>query len=121
MRKVLTLSVATCLLASVAVAQTTTPTPPNPPNATVAPPNTTGPSHNPAVAATSNANDTPAPAKGSNSFTEAQAKDRVGQRGYANVSDLKKDDEGIWRGRAQHAGGDVQVWLDYKGNVGEAR
>ena len=125
MRKVLTLSVATCLMASVAVAQTTTPTPPNspnPPNATVAPPNTTGPSHNPAVAATSNANDTTAPAKGSNSFTEAQAKDRIGQRGYANVSDLKKDDEGIWRGHAQHAGGDVQVqvWLDYKGNVGEA-
>ena len=78
MRKVLTLSVATCLLAGVAIAQTPTPNRPNPPNATVAPPNTTtGQSHNPAVAATSNANDTIAPAKGSNSFTEAQAKDRI--------------------------------------------
>ena len=38
MRKVLTLSVATCLLAGVAVAQT--PNRSNPPNATVAPPNT---------------------------------------------------------------------------------
>ena len=120
MRKVLTLSVATCLLAGVAVAQTPTPNRPNPPNATVAPPNTTtGQSHNPAVAATSNANDTIAPAKGSNSFTEAQAKDRIGQRGYTNVSDLRKDDAGVWRGHAQHSGSDVQVWLDYKGNVGE--
>ncbi len=121
MRKVLILSAATCLLAGVAVAQTPTPNRPNPPNATVAPPDTAGPSHNPAVAATSNANDTTAHAKGSNSFTEAQAKDRIGQRGYSNVSDLKKDDVGIWRGHAQHAGGDVQVWLDYKGNVGEVQ
>lgn len=120
MRKVLTLSVAMCLLAGVAVAQTPTPNRPNPPNATVAPPNiTTGQSHNPAVAATSNANDTIAPAKGSNSFTEAQAKDRIGQRGYTNVSDLRKDDAGVWRGNAQHSGSDVKVWLDYKGNVGE--
>jgi hypothetical protein len=120
MKKVLVLSVATCLLAGASVAQTQTPTRPNPPNATVAPPDTvTGQSHNPAVAATSNANDTAAPAKGSNSFTEAQAKDRIGQRGYANVSDLRKDDAGVWRGHAQHSGSNVQVWLDYKGNVGE--
>ena len=93
---------------------------PNPPNATVAPPNiTTDQSHNPAVANTTNANDTAAPAKGSNSFTEAQAKDRIGQRGYSNVADMKKDDAGVWRGHAQHSGSDVQVWLDYKGNVGE--
>jgi putative membrane protein len=118
MKKVLALSVATCLLAGVAMAQT--PTQPSSPNATVAPPNTvTGQSHNPAVAATSNANDTTAPAKGSNSFTEAQAKDRIGQRGYTNVSALKKDDAGVWRGSAQHSGSDVKVWLDYKGNVGE--
>ena len=63
--------------------------------------------------------DTAAPAKGSNSFTEAQAKDRIGQRGYSNVSDLRKDDAGVWRGHAQHSGSNVQVWLDYKGNVGE--
>ena len=119
MKKVLILSVATCLLAGVAVAQTAQTTPNQPPNATVAPPNTTGPSHNPSVAATSNANDTVAPANGSNSFTEAQAKDRIGQRGYSNVSDLSKDDAGVWRGNAQHSGNDVKVWLDYKGNVGE--
>ena len=60
MRKVLALSVATCLLAGVTVAQTPTPNRPNPPNATVAPPNTTtDQSHNPATATTSNANDRP--------------------------------------------------------------
>jgi hypothetical protein len=118
MKKILALSVATCLLAGVAVAQTTTPN--QPPNATVAPPNTTtNQPHNPAVAATSNANDTTAPANGSNSFTAGQAKDRIAARGYTNVSDLKKDNDGVWRGTAQHSGSDVKVWLDYKGNVGE--
>jgi putative membrane protein len=116
--KGIALTLAGCLLAGVAMAQPAT----NPPNATVARPNTTTPqSHNPAVATTSNANDNTAPAKGSNSFTEGQARDRIAQRGYTNVADLKKDNEGVWRGTAQHSGNPVQVWLDYKGNVGEAR
>jgi hypothetical protein len=94
----------------------------NPPNSTAAPANTTtSQSHNPAVATTSNANDSVSPAKGSNSFTEAQAKDRIAQRGYTNVADLKKDNDGVWRGTARHGGQAVQVWLDYKGNIGEAR
>ena len=46
-----------------------------------APEHTTDQSHNPAVAATSNANDSTAPAKGSNSFTEVKRKDRIAQRG----------------------------------------
>ena len=118
--RTLTVAAAVCLLTGAAVAQT--PNRPNPPNATVAPPNTTtDQSHNPATATTSNANDTAAPAKGSNSFTENQAKDRIAQRGYSNVSDLQKDNDGIWRGHAQHSGSDVQVWLDYKGNVGEVQ
>ena len=75
--------------------------------------------HNPAVATTTNANDSAAPATGSNSFTENQARSRIGDRGYGNVSDLKKGDDGVWRGTAQHGAQSVQVWLDYKGNVGE--
>ena len=47
MRKVLILSAATYLLAGVAVAQTT-PTRPNPPTATMAPPNTTADQDRPA-------------------------------------------------------------------------
>jgi hypothetical protein len=116
--KIIPLVIAACTTAGVALAQHTT----NPSNSTVPPANTTAnQSHNPAVAATSNANDSVAPAKGSNSFTEGQAKDRIAQRGYTNVADLKKDDDGVWRGTAQHNGNPVQVWLDYKGNIGEAR
>ena len=116
--RIIALATAAGLFTGIAVAQQTT----NAPNSTAAPPNaTTDQSHNPAVATTSNANDSAAPAKGSNSFTEGQAKDRIAQRGYTNVADLKKDDDGVWRGTAQHGSGAVQVWLDYKGNVGEVR
>ena len=66
-------------------------------------------------------NDTDVPAKGANSFTEGQAQSRIADRGYSNVGGLRKDDDGVWRGNAQHNGQAVQVWLDYKGNVGEAR
>jgi putative membrane protein len=112
-------TVAACLLSGIAAAQTTNP-PANSPNAPLAPPkSTSSESHNPAVATTSDANDTVAPAKGSNSFTEGQAKDRIAQRGYSNVGGLKKDDDGVWRGTAQHSGRQVPVWLDYKGNVRE--
>ncbi len=66
-------------------------------------------------------NDTDVPAKGSNSFTEGQAKGRIEDRGYTNVAQLKKDDDGVWRGQAQKSGTSVGVWVDYKGNVGEQR
>jgi len=33
------------------------------------------------------------------------------------VMDLKKDEQGIWRGRAQQNGKPVNVGLDYKGTV----
>jgi putative membrane protein len=129
--RIAALSLAACLVAGVAVAQPNAPqhappagpNPPTtqPPNATVAPPNTTNEGHNPSVATTSNANDQVTPAKGSNSFSEGQAKSRIAERGYANVSDLKKDDDGVWRGTAEHSGRKTDVWLDYKGNVGETQ
>jgi hypothetical protein len=58
-----------------------------------------------------------APLKGANSFTEGQAKDRAEARGVTNVSGLKKDDDGIWRGNATQDGKNVQIAVDYKGNV----
>ena len=61
--------------------------------------------------------DSGAPLKGSNSFTEAQAKDRIIAQGLDGVTGLKKDNDGIWRGTAQQAGKSVQVAVDYKGNV----
>jgi hypothetical protein len=61
--------------------------------------------------------DAGAPLKGSNSFTEGQAKDRAVAQGLMGVSDLKKDGDGIWRGSATQDGKSVQVAVDYKGNV----
>ena len=62
--------------------------------------------------------DADAPLKGSNSFTEGQAKDRaIAHGGVDSVSDLKKDDDGIWRGTGNQSGKSVQIAVDYKGNV----
>jgi hypothetical protein len=58
-----------------------------------------------------------APLKGANSFTEGQARDRALARGYTEVTGLKKDDDGIWRGTASMDGKNVGVAIDYKGNV----
>lgn len=61
--------------------------------------------------------DAGAPLAGANSFTEAQAKDRALAAGFASVSALKKDDKGIWRGTATEGAKNVNVSVDYKGNV----
>lgn len=83
-------------------AQTATPTP-NPDGDT------------PAVA-TPDQNAT-APVEGANSFTEGQAKDRIVEAGYADVTELKLDDKGVWQGKATKDGKAVMVSLDYQGNV----
>jgi hypothetical protein len=57
------------------------------------------------------------PLAGANSFTEAQAKDRIAQAGFQDVKDLKKDDQGIWRATARKGDSQVNVALDYRGNV----
>ena len=62
-------------------------------------------------------NDDGAPLKGANSFTEGQARDRALSYGLTSVTDLKKDDDGIWRGSAMQDGKTVQIAVDYKGNV----
>jgi periplasmic protein CpxP/Spy len=56
--------------------------------------------------------------KGANSFTEGQAKSRINSAGFTDVSDLKKDDQGVWRGTATRGGKQEQVGFDYKGNIG---
>ncbi len=70
----------------------------------------------PAVATPESTNPT-APVEGENSFTEDQAKSQIAEAGYANVSGLKLDDKGIWRGTAMKDGASVSVALDYQGNV----
>ena len=58
-----------------------------------------------------------APAAGANSFTEGQAKSRIETNGFSNVSGLKKDANGVWRGKANKGGQAVDVSVDFQGNV----
>jgi len=58
-----------------------------------------------------------APVAGKNSFTEAQAKDRLEKHGYTAVSALKQDDKSVWRGTATKDGKPVNVAVDYQGNI----
>jgi periplasmic protein CpxP/Spy len=55
--------------------------------------------------------------KGANSFTEGQVRSRLEQAGLRDVKDLKKDDQGIWRGQAMRDGKTVTIGFDFKGNV----
>jgi hypothetical protein len=73
--------------------------------------NTTSPAPAPAPA------DANAPLPGANSFTEGQAKSRLEANGYTDVTGLKKDDNGVWKGMATHTGAKVNVSVDYRGNV----
>jgi hypothetical protein len=63
----------------------------------------------------------PTPASGANSFTEAQARSSLEASGYSIMLPLTKDDDGIWRGKGQKNGSITNVWVDYKGNIGEVR
>jgi hypothetical protein len=58
-----------------------------------------------------------APVKGANSFTEAQAVERITEKGFSDVKGLAKDSDGIWRGKATKGGKPVDVSLDFQGNV----
>ena len=82
----------------------------------------------PAAAQTTTDGDTPAvatpdtknaaaPVEGANSFTESQAKERIAEVGYTDVSALKQDEKGVWRGTATKDGKSGPVGLDYQGNV----
>ena len=57
------------------------------------------------------------PQPGANSFTEGQARSRIEAAGFSNVTELQKDDQGIWRGRGMRDGQQVSVALDFTGGV----
>lgn len=73
-------------------------------------------SHNPAVKSAT-PHTTVMAAKGRNSFTESQARGRIEKAGYADVSKLAKNTNGVWQGTATKDGAKVNVALDYKGDV----
>ena len=62
-------------------------------------------------------NNSAAPVAGRNSFTEGQAKSKIEDAGYTNVTELKKDDNGVWRGKASKSGSSTAVSVDFQGNV----
>lgn len=70
----------------------------------------------PAVATPTDQN-AAAPVEGANSFTEDQAKERIVEAGYADVTELKLDDQGVWQGKATKDGKSVMVSMDYQGNI----
>lgn len=104
---IVVLSVAIVAGAATASAQTTQPTTPQ----QTKPPTTT------TVPKTPSASEQTPPLSGANSFTEAQAKDRIGKAGYQSVSSLQKDDAGIWRGTAMKDGKQMKIALDFRGNI----
>ena len=92
------------LVSSVAMAQTQPPAQNGPQNSVINTPNSSN-------------RDVAAPVKGSNSFTQSEAKARIERQGFSNVSNLVKDHDGVWRGHATKGGQRVAVALDYEGNV----
>ena len=58
-----------------------------------------------------------APVAGANSFTERQARSRIEAKGFKDVSELQKDDRGVWRGKASQDGKVMNVSVDFQGNV----
>lgn len=61
------------------------------------------------------------PVAGRNSFTEGQARSKIEDAGYSAVTDLKKDDNGVWRGKASKGGSATAVSVDFQGNVNPAK
>lgn len=82
------------------------------------PPAQSGPGNNAVNSSTENNSN--APVAGRNSFTEGQAKSRIEAAGYSDVSDLKKDNSGVWRGKAKKGDKQTDVSLDFQGNVNPA-
>src|SRR6478672_827135 len=82
------------------------------------PPAQSGPNNN--AVNSPGQNNSNAPVAGRNSFTEGQAKSKIEEAGYSNVSDLKKDDNGVWRGKASKGGSTSSVSVDFQGNVNAA-
>jgi hypothetical protein len=83
------------------------------------PPAQSGPGNN--AVNSSGQNNSNAPVAGRNSFTEGQAKSKIEGAGFSNVSGLAKDDNGVWRGKANKGGSSANVSIDFQGNVNSTK
>jgi hypothetical protein len=119
MKRLLMASAALVLGTGLAMAQTTAPAPNTAPG--IAPgtaPNTAPmPTQRPNQGIQNQSQQPSGPLPGANSFTEAQARERIQNSGFGNVTGLRKDDNGIWRGMATRNGAQLPVAVDYQGNV----
>jgi len=121
MKRLVLAGVALQLLAVPAFAQSTPATTPSTPPVSTPPPPAvhppTGGPGTPPMVEPANVIEKGGVTPGANSFTEAQARDRILHDGFSQVSELTKGSDGIWRGSAMKNGAQVHVALDYKGNV----
>jgi protein CpxP len=53
----------------------------------------------------------------SNSYTQAQVEERLRAAGFTAIRDVRKDDDGIWRGSAELNGQAVEFGVDYRGSI----
>src|SRR3954462_867040 len=83
------------------------------------PPAKSGPNNN--AVNSPGQNNSNAPVAGRNSFTEGQAKSKIEEAGFSSVTELKKDDNGVWRGKASKGGAPTSVSVDFQGNVNTAK
>ena len=118
MRTIISAAFALSLIGGAAQAQTAAPaTPMGATGATSGTGVSTSPSPAAVTTTAGPSRTTEAPVSGANSFTEGQARSRIEDRGFAEVKELKKDDQGVWRGMAMKDGKSVAVALDYQGNI----
>jgi hypothetical protein len=54
---------------------------------------------------------------GASSLNDGQVKRLIEESGFSHVSELRKDENGIWRGKAMKDGKSINVGLDLQGNV----
>ncbi len=80
--------------------------------------NTSSPSQPAVTTSDANRKTSAAPVHGSNSFTMTEARRRIEAGGFAQVTALQKDRDGVWRGKAMRNGAPVSVYCDFQGNVG---
>jgi len=57
------------------------------------------------------------PSKTSSPVPVPVAGSKIEGAGYTNVTELKKDDNGVWRGKASKGGSSANVSVDFQGNV----
>lgn len=52
-----------------------------------------------------------------NSYTQAQVEDLLRGAGFTAIRNIRKDDDGIWRGSAELRGQPVEFGVDYRGSI----